>query len=349
LSPKLAVSLALITGVVLGAFVLKPTTSDRNLLRFDPEVLDLSADQYVSGESIERTVHLRNVSSRPVRVLALPRNCGCMSFLEGTGDTFPVSISPGKVIPIKVRIATNGRVGSQQFAVQAIYESEKGVKQPPVAVEIRASIISGLHVIPAEIHLESEPGQDGPLFARVILADQWPGRGLPIKEIRTTADSRFKWELKPTTGPVIIEGLDLERRFVLELSYVPVATAKEFDEVVTVVPDNPKAKSIRLPFRGRKKAAYEFRPESLTIYGSNDGGPAERTIEYRAYQREYEDAKVESVPGGVVVSELPQSGGVKWFRLRIEPSVIIPTGALDLSFRLRANGPTVRFPIKYVR
>jgi hypothetical protein len=345
----LAAVALLVLGVPLAVYAVRMNREERPLLRFDPDELDLSRTLYISGESIERVVHLKNDSTGPLVLMDMPKSCGCMTLFEGKESVLPMTLAPGAELPIQFRISTTGRVGLQEFALQAVYQSPTGRKHPKIWMGIKAAIISGIHAIPSAVYLEGETGRREPLEATVILADEWPEGGLRVREITTPADGRLKYELKPASGGVSIQGLDLQKRHELRLSYTPADGVKEFDELVTITPENTRAEPLKLRFQGRIKDPFEFQPGSLTVYDAGDGGSVDRVVEYRYSRPEDAEPKVASVPEGVRVEEMPPAAGVKRFKISLRPSAASPGTAREIRFRIGEGTRTVALPVIVAR
>lgn len=293
----LAIGVVALLGGGVGFFVGSPRKEP--VLRFVHETIDLSSVFYVSGEILELQTGLRNHSKAGIEVTELSKSCPCMLADAEAGNLpFPTILKAGDELPIRLRINTAGRMGRQAFYLEAQGRREGGSELPACKLTVLANLRSAVLPIPTEFF--TSVGADEPVSATLTLADDWPGDGVTVKEIKCTAADRFKITVRSATGTVQRHGLTLTKRHEVEIKYTPAKGAKDFAETISVLATDQRAGTLDVPFHGRVESPYEFLPESLTIYGV-PGEPFQRQVLYRAANARYAEIMALETPFGFLV------------------------------------------------
>lgn len=296
-------------GIVTGFVIFREREVPMPLV-FEEQQIDLTGILLVSGEEVERTVILKNTSQGDIRLTSIESSCGCLTLAPKTQTGFPFVLRSGNEAPLLVRITTLGRLGRQVFHVRVRGETEEGSPLPHAALEIVADILPPLFVSPQAAHFfVAWKDREKPVKCTFVLADLWPEPGLGIKEITSSAGDRISWEVIPSRGELVIGDAVLHKRHELMVIYRPEPSRKEFNETITVVPDNSRAKPVTVRLWGELQPRFECQPESLT-YHAWTGETQTRVIYYRAYDPSCNKVAVVRAPSWVTVACTPTKDGV---------------------------------------
>lgn len=277
---KLLSVVLLAAGVGLGFGWWFNIRSDKNpLLRFEQSEIDLRERKVIEGEPIEVVANLHNFGNVPLRIIRMPVSCGC-TVIAGDTKTPPFEIMPGASMPVHLRIGTLLRCGEERFWTRA-----EGVM--PDGREIAAELIVSAYI---RTLLEAQPKESwfvlheeelsAPLKQTVVLADLWPGDGLPIKSITSTLGDKLHYQLLPAHGKIGIGPRMLHQRYNLKLSLTLDPTKTAFDHTVTITPDHPKAKPVEVHLYGKIIPRCGLNADSIAFCGTKPDERIVRRIEY---------------------------------------------------------------------
>jgi hypothetical protein len=126
-----------------------------------------------------------------------------------------------------------------------------------------------------------------------MLADLWPGDGLPIKSITSTLGNKLQYQLTPAAGQVDIGLRRLHKRYNLELSFLIDPTSTSFDHTVTITPGDSRAKPVEVHLVGRITPRCGLDTDTVVFCGSRPGQQISRRIEYR--YRDASDGEIQLV------------------------------------------------------
>jgi hypothetical protein len=183
--------------------------------------------------------------------------------------------------PLGLRLDTSTIVGSVQHAVSfdCVREDDSHVPVPPA--QVVAVISSALHAVPDRFYLDvTEDQRQTPITCSAMLADGWPGEGLAIGEVTSSARERLHHELRPGAGEMAIGLSTIKYRHELRMKYTPPKDGNTFEEVVTVRTTNPRVKPLAIRIWGVVRAPYEFSPNEIVLYGDQPGQRVTREIGY---------------------------------------------------------------------
>jgi len=197
------------------------------------------------------------------------------------GETKPIKIAPGESMPIHLRIGTALGGGEKISHLQIQAQTLDGRDVAPAEL-----VVSTYIMVPLALHPESssfllhEEDLSAPVKQTVVLADLWPGDGLPIKSITSTLGDNLHYQLVPARGEIGIGLRRLHKRYNLELSFMLDPTITAFDHTVTITPDHPKVKPVEVRLLGKIIPRCHLDTDSITFCGTKPGEPIVRRIEY---------------------------------------------------------------------
>lgn len=240
-------------------------------------------DGHVEGEPLEVHFDLKNESSRAVTITSLGTSCGCMA-VSGTDGALkpPFVLEKWDTCPLTLTIATAGRVGRQTFNLATTADAGRGVTLQAQS-EVGATLLSALRAEPSMvIFRRAKPGSQ--LSAEVKLADALPDPGVRIREIKSSNDEtlRVKIEGKSGTSPMFGDGVDAHARGLLKLVYTPNITEGQIQETVTIVPEDSRHPTLRIPvYCEIAEAPYKLTPSGITI-GQTSENAFTRTVIFQS-------------------------------------------------------------------
>lgn len=319
-------------------------------IRFEPAAFEFGKPPVFSGDRVRFDTAVVNTSSTPVVVSEVPRSCGCLTFGEDGALTLPVTLAPGGKLPLRVEYSTDGKTGYQSVELHARGRTAGGASIAEATLTIRGRILASILPLPEDVYIEVGAERRGqPVVRTVFLADEWPGDGLGVGKITSTAGDRMRFELAPAAGNVLVQGLDVRKRHTLMISYSIPAGATVFDEKVTITPAQPSARPATVRLHGRVVADYEIRPDRLMFYASNPGGTASRLLAYHYTRPEFQDVRPVGVPEGTTVAEFPGGrDGVRRFRVTCRLPSRMGRDERELVFRVGSGDETLRVPVAMV-
>jgi hypothetical protein len=211
--------------------------------------------------------------------------------VPGEGELKPTEITPGETIPIRLRIGTVLGGGEKISRLQVDAQTLDGRDVAPAELVVSTYImaLTAAHPQSSSFVLPEEE-LSAPIKQTVVLADLWPGNGLPIKSISSTLGDKLRHQLLPTRGEIGIGPRQLHKRYNLELSFTLDPAKTTFDHTVTITPDHPKAKPIEVRLFGKIIPRCGLDTESITFCGKKPGERIVRRIEYH-----YRDPKDQEI------------------------------------------------------
>jgi hypothetical protein len=314
-------------------------------LRFSPEKIDLTNVFHVSGETLELEVTLRNTSARPIHVTDIPRSCSCMAL--DTQGRFPIVLEPGDGHPVRLRIYTLGRLGPQPFSISALARLDDGTELPSTEFTVLTNLYGPLIPIPSEF-FETVP-VSASVTRLLTLADDWPGEGITVKEIKASSADRFRFDLRRSAGTANVLGRVLSKRYELEIQYTPPKDGRNFSETISISIADERVKTLEIPFQGNIERPYEFVPASLTLYGL-PGESFQRKFMYRYSNPDCAKIEMAQAPFEFSVSIEPNDEkGTKIITVsgRFPDMMTTKTPAID--FRVGETRQKGQLPITVVR
>lgn len=323
------------------------TAMPSKAIRFVPEQVEFGIEPVFSGDRVLFDVAVENTSSSPVRITEFPRSCGCMTFDDEGNLRLPATLGPGERFPLKVEVATIGRTGHQKMELVARGELVSGEPIAPGSLIIRGRIMTSILPLPEEIWLDvHQDERDSPIVRKVLLADEWPGDGLGIAKIESTARDRMRFGLAPATGTVLVGGLDVRKRNELTIRYTLPPDAGALDETITITPSHGSARPAHIRLHGRVLPDYEFQPVRLLFYGLHADEAASRVLVYHYHRPKFRDGRVVEIPEGVSVVEMPGLvEGTRRFRVTSRLPEGVDRKDLSIAFQIDHTGDTIQVPI----
>jgi hypothetical protein len=319
-------------------------------IRFAPQTVEFGEEPVFSGDRLRFDVAVENTSRAPVQVTEFPRSCGCMTFGEAGDLRLPATLQPGEKLPLKVEIATDGKTGFQTMQLQARGKTASGEPIAPASLMIQGRILTSILPLPEELWIDvHQDERDAPIARTVLLTDQWPGDGLAIDTIASTAGPRMRFDLAPADGPVLVRGLDVRKRHLLTINYTVPPKANVFDETITITPTHVPAKPAKVRLRGRVLPNFEFKLDQVLVYDARPGATASRVLVYHYHRPQFRDLRPIAAPEGVTVVETGDSAeGTRRFRVTCR----LPerSGRKDqrVVFQVGRAGETIEVPISMV-
>lgn len=80
-----------------------------------PSIFDVG--ELAQNEKVSRTIDVKNVGDKPLRILSARSNCTCTA-----ADVSGVVIQPGEVFPLPIEFAGEGRTGRRSAEVRLEFE-----------------------------------------------------------------------------------------------------------------------------------------------------------------------------------------------------------------------------------
>lgn len=196
-------------------------------------------------------------------------------------EATPTEIAPGASVPLRLRIGTLQGGGEVIKYVRVEGQTTGGLELAPAELVLYAYIQATLTAQPLSSSFTlHEEDLSAPVKQSVVLADLWPGNGLPIKSITSTLGDKLHYHLKPARGEIGIGSRRLRKRYNLELSFRLDPTKTAFDHTVTITPDHPKAKPVEVRLFGKSIPRCGLDTESVAFCGKKPGERIVRRIEY---------------------------------------------------------------------
>ena len=317
-------------------------------LRFEPPAFDLDQGVHFSGPPLEIETALVNVTGGPIQITEIPKTCGCMALaLGGEGLNLPRMLEPGQRLPLRVEVGTVGRVGPQRYELIARGTDTQGrpVASPPFLIQgrLRAPFLA----VPDEWNVEIAAGEAPPIIERtVVLADGWPGAGLQLPHVCSTAGGRMQFAIEPTDGPILAGGLDATRRYLLRIRYTPPEDVERFEETITITPVEEGVPPLEIPFRGCLRPEAAFEPPRLVLVPLGPGATVSRRLTYRYARPDLAELRLVAAPAGVVVEELSRGEGVITFRVEYHQAGRAGPFAENLKFEVGGDHRMVLVPVE---
>lgn len=219
-------------------------------------------------------------------------------------------------MPIHLRIGTAQGGGEKISHLQVLAQTPDGDDVAPAELVVFTYIMSPLVAHPqSSSFIVHEEELSAPIKQTVVLADLWPGDGLPIKSITSTLGDKLRYQLKPAHGEIGIGSRMLHKRYNLELSLALDPTKTAFDHTVTIAPDHPKAKPVEVRLFGKIIPRCGLETDSVAFCGTKPGERLIRRIEYRYRNPLDRDIRLVKAPSWLSASVSDVSDGVKMVTL----------------------------------
>jgi hypothetical protein len=231
-------------------------------------------------------------------------------------EATPMVIAPGESMPIRLRIGTGLRGGENISRLQVQAQTPDGRDVSPAELSIFTYIKAMLAAQPQYASfIVPEEDLSAPLKQTIVLADLWPGEGLPIKAITSTLGDKLRYQLTPAHGEVGIGPRMLHKRYTLELSFRLDPKKTDFDHTVTITPDHPKAKPVEVHLFGKIIPRCGLDTDSIAFCGKKPGEQITRRMEY--HYRDVADREIRLVkaPSCLRVSVSEIRDGLKEIQL----------------------------------
>lgn len=310
---KLLAAAAIATGVGLGVGVWLQTRLEAKLaaLRFEQPEIDLRQSPTIESDPIDVVAHLHNFGKVPVRITNMATCCG-VRILHNEEETSPTEIASGGSLPIHLRIDTFLSGGEAIKHLRVEGQTADGLEIIPSELVISTYIIVPLAVYPeSSSFIVDEEELSAPIKQTVVLADLWPGEGLPIKSITSTMGDNLHYQLAPTHGEIGIGSRMLHKRYNLELSFTLDPAKTAFDHTITITPDHPKAKPVEVRLFGKIIPRCGLETDSIAFCGTKPGEKLIRRIEYRYRNPLDREIRLVQAPSWLRASVSDVSDGLK--------------------------------------
>jgi hypothetical protein len=239
------------------------------------------------------------------------------------GEATPIEIAPGGSVPVCLSISTalGGGETISRLQVQAQTLDGRDVAPAQLVVFTYVRVPLAVHPPSSSLILHEED-LSVPIKQTVVLADLWPGDGLPIKSITSTLGDKLRYQLVPAHGEVGIGPRMLHKRYSLELSMMLDPTKTVFDHTVTITPDHPKAKPVEVHLFGKIIPRCGLETDSLAFSGAKPGERIIRRIEYHYRDPSDQEIRLVKAPAWLTASVSEIRDGLKAVTL----TCILPEG-----------------------
>jgi hypothetical protein len=228
----------------------------------------------------------------------------------------PTEIAPGESVPIHLRLGTLGGGGEVIKYLRVEGQTADGLELDPAEVAVYGYILATLAVHPQSSSLiVHEEELSAPIKQTVVLADLWPGGGMPIESITSTLGDKLRYQLVPARGDINIGPRMLHKRYDLELSLTLDPSKSAFDHTVTITPDHPKAKPVEVRLFGKIIPRCGLDTDSISFCGAKAGEQIVRRIEYRYRDASDREIKIVKAPACVRASVSEIRDGLKEIKL----------------------------------
>ncbi len=243
--------------------------------------------------------------------------------VSNTSEATPSEIAPGESVPIRLLICTGLGGGEKISHLQVQAQTPDGYDVAPAELAVFTYIMVPLAAQPqSSSFVVHEEDLSAPVKQTVVLADLWPGDGLPIKSITSTLGDKLHYQLTPSRGEIGIDSRMLHKRYNLELSFILDPTKPDFDHTVTITPDHPKAKPAEIRLFGKIIPRCSLDTNSLAFCGAKPGQRITRRIEYRYHNPKDREIRVVKAPDCLKASVSESGDGLKVVTL----TCILPEG-----------------------
>jgi hypothetical protein len=299
---------------------------------------------HIQGESLETHFELKNESSRPITVTSVRASCGCMVVAGKNGSlTTPFTLENGAIFPVTLGVATGSRTGPNSFYLSVTAQGPYGTPAEANAT-VRVNLLAGLRTEPsAVIFRRVKTGAQ--LSAEVKLADMFPDPGVRVRELKLSNDKTMRVELEPESGRSDIFGASAaaNARGKLKLSYVPDVAEGRIQEMITIIPEDPRFPQVQVPvYCEIAERAYRFTPGGLTI-GPTAGTTFRRIVVFQSDEPET-SLSVRQTPEGITV-EIGKSQASRRLVTICGDLSVLKEGSHDVVFQV--NREEQVFPIRF--
>ncbi len=284
----------------------------QRILRFEQPQMDLRNSPAIEGEPVEVVAQLRNYGKVPVRITNIAVCCGARLVPASEGGEGPSQVAPGASVPVALLIGTGSVSGERLARVQVEGQTPDGQEIVPAEFVVSIYVRSPLAAYPpyASFTLNEEE-LSSPVKQMIVLADLWPGEGLPIKSITSTLGDKLHYRLVPAQGEVWIGPRLLHKRYELELSLTFDPANPTFDHAVTITPDHPKAKPVEVRLAGKILPRCGLNTDCVSFCGTKPGEHLVRQIEYRYRHSSDREVRAVKAPPWLSVSISEVRDGLK--------------------------------------
>jgi hypothetical protein len=237
-------------------------------------------------------------------------------------------VAPGASVPVTLQVATGGVSGERLARVQVEGQTPDGRAIAPTELVISSYVRSPLVTQPQySVFTLNQEDLSLPVIHTVVLADFWPGDGLPIKSITSSLGDKLHYKLVPARGDVWVDSRLLHKRYDLELSLMLDPAQSMFDHTVTIALDHPNVKPVVVHLAGKVLPRCGLDADCVGFHGSKAGESLVRQVEYRYRHASDRDIRAVKTPPWLTVSvsevrdglkvltlncRLPECNGVRW-------------------------------------
>lgn len=121
----------------------RPAPTNTLRIELDPQVVDFG---YLNPkEVVRKTVEIRNVGDKPVKVLRATSSCQCTTFSDVTGVVIP----PGTSFPMEAQLVGRSMLGPMNTSITLVFE---GYDQSP-AIQVRGEVALAVKATPWGLNL----------------------------------------------------------------------------------------------------------------------------------------------------------------------------------------------------
>lgn len=250
------------------------------------------------------------------------------------GEATPKEIAPGESLPIPLSIGTIGGGGEVIKHLRVEGQTPSGLELAPAEFVVYAYIQAMLAAEPqSSSFILHEEDLSTPFKQTIVLADLWPGKGMPIKSITSTLGDKLHYQLKPARGEIGIGSRMLHKRYDLALSFMLDPTKRAFGDTITITPDHPKAKPVEVWLSGQIIPRCGLDAESVAFCGKKPGERIVRRIEYHYRDPADREIRLVKAPSWLNASISEVRDGLKILTL----TCILPECKGDLASEARVE------------
>ncbi len=279
----LAIAICLF-GLSLGMAFSATRTQTQPVVALEPQLVELVEEPF-EHQKISVAFQLRNPTLSPIKVLKVSPSCGCMNVVTRGGQpmTAPLTLASGRQLPWQVELATEGRIGPQEYSLTL----DCLVDDKPMQLTSKISFVvrSSWRADPPIVDIyNAEPGEE--LTREIGIYDAFGTRGFRVAKVETSNPARLTADLIPPeqgveSSPKILQfgAAQLDRRYRLSITM----RAGELNEVtqykVLLTSAEPDQPILEIPVICRvKPSPYEMIPNVLYLPASQADEPTRRTV-----------------------------------------------------------------------
>lgn len=127
----------------IGDNTTRPASTNTLSIELDPQKVDFG---YLDPkEVVRKTVEIRNVGDKPVKILRATSSCQCTTFSDVTGVVIP----PGASVPMEAQLVARSMLGPMNTSITLVFE---GYDQSP-AIQVRGEVALAVKATPYGLNL----------------------------------------------------------------------------------------------------------------------------------------------------------------------------------------------------